>query len=1102
MSLLMAVLMLLSVLPASAATAKCPSCGSASYQWGYDPIEEPTCTEPGRAWVGWCGDCGKEQYETIPALGHDWGPWVSRADATCTEGTIERRYCNRCGKEESREVNALGHNWGSWKTTKEPTCTESGKQEHTCTRCGKQETDTISALGHNWGKVNVIRESTCIEKGQAKHTCSRCGKTETYSLKLADHKWGEWHVALEPKPCSKGYEERKCSVCGKTEQRDLYPDGTLFRGDKSDAVRHLQEALNAAGYDCGKADGIFGKKTEAAIKQFQQDQGMDPDGVGYPCLPGKLDDLTYPTAPPDPDVIVPPTVTLALLTPPANGEYYELGEELVFEETMVNNGNYRYEEMCLMFRFNSPFEDGNNLCDQSSGTSLDAGSSWSTSYNAYVITEEDMMRGSVTCYGAGLYPFASNQRLDMDDFGTTMGRVLAAPITVPVGSEGDEPTPDWFEQITLTKSISGNSPFAYGTAAAPGDEIEYILTLTNNTDRTMVDVEIIDPLKGNNEDSVVTLGETLAPGQSLSCSFSYAVTAADAEAGEVINTATAWWVFEDDTVTAYNTNSNTVTVPVGDTNVEGWLAKACYGTPMNGFAFMPGETIHYVLTLYNTGSVPFKTVDIMDPLCGMPYSLGTFENVQPGESAEVSFDYTVTEEDAENAQVTNQGCAVCVLDDGASITVESNTVIVPATDAPFGIFSEMVVTKAETSSPANGSYYTEGETITYTITYANTGEIDFGETIVYDALNPVGSGEIASAEMLHSGETRSCTFQYTVTAADVQKGYVANIALVSFDENGITRSEKSNIVISDTDGNPDADEPEFPGSITTPIILSGEGEDYVPCMCELLSRGNSGAEYETSYCSLHVDTQNAIKTMLSTATTDAAELKVWQYTRVLWQTEIDEMYEAILLACDPIARINVMDERIQFYAMIGCHEAVLNDLYHDQPALVAGKIAEMLMNKSVSMCYELHTAPEARVDALVHVPADSYQPVDCIYCIRIPVELDNGHVRYAEQLCNSHALTLQMRDALIAAAEDPVTAWETVQQLWNIEMQMGYNMLTAQMDADGRNAMMADYKVFINWMASRTTILRAFYPDQPELVLELIARAAMERVVDICNAQK
>lgn len=53
----------------------------------------------------------------------------------------------------------------------------------------------------------------------------------------------------------------------------------LRRGSKGSDVTRLQTALNALGYACGAADGIFGVKTEAAVRRFQRAQQLAVDGV-------------------------------------------------------------------------------------------------------------------------------------------------------------------------------------------------------------------------------------------------------------------------------------------------------------------------------------------------------------------------------------------------------------------------------------------------------------------------------------------------------------------------------------------------------------------------------------------------------------------------------------------------------------------------------------------------------------------------------------------------------------------------------------------------------------------------------------------------------
>ena len=57
---------------------------------------------------------------------------------------------------------------------------------------------------------------------------------------------------------------------------------TIRYGSRGDAVKVLQTRLNAAGYNCGTADGIWGGKTDAAVRAFQKARGLAVDGIVGP----------------------------------------------------------------------------------------------------------------------------------------------------------------------------------------------------------------------------------------------------------------------------------------------------------------------------------------------------------------------------------------------------------------------------------------------------------------------------------------------------------------------------------------------------------------------------------------------------------------------------------------------------------------------------------------------------------------------------------------------------------------------------------------------------------------------------------------------------
>ena len=58
--------------------------------------------------------------------------------------------------------------------------------------------------------------------------------------------------------------------------RTLYLRSSLHRGDD---VRALQRKLNGLGFDAGKEDGLFGSRTDHAVREFQRNVGEESDGI-------------------------------------------------------------------------------------------------------------------------------------------------------------------------------------------------------------------------------------------------------------------------------------------------------------------------------------------------------------------------------------------------------------------------------------------------------------------------------------------------------------------------------------------------------------------------------------------------------------------------------------------------------------------------------------------------------------------------------------------------------------------------------------------------------------------------------------------------------
>ncbi len=60
------------------------------------------------------------------------------------------------------------------------------------------------------------------------------------------------------------------------------------RGSRGAEVRNIQTRLKGWGYNIGTVDGVYGVKTEAAVKKFQRNNGLTADGVAGPATLSKM----------------------------------------------------------------------------------------------------------------------------------------------------------------------------------------------------------------------------------------------------------------------------------------------------------------------------------------------------------------------------------------------------------------------------------------------------------------------------------------------------------------------------------------------------------------------------------------------------------------------------------------------------------------------------------------------------------------------------------------------------------------------------------------------------------------------------------------------
>lgn len=269
------------------ATAVVPELVSDNGKWYGIMVED---TKHGGQRIGWVVARYLVDYLPQSLCQHDWSKWTVEREATCTQKGYRTRTCKICGLLDEQETKKLEHDWGKWKITEEATCTEEGERTRTCKECGKKETEEYLE-DHEFGTWTMTKEPTCTAKGERAHTCKVCGTVQKQELEMLAHDY-EYTVTVEPTDHSAGVRAKICKMCGKNGGEETFdPEGTLRRKDRGEAVRAIQQLLVEQGYlNAGGADGVFGGGTEKALMQYQQDRGLNPDGVAWPQT---IDDLQH-----------------------------------------------------------------------------------------------------------------------------------------------------------------------------------------------------------------------------------------------------------------------------------------------------------------------------------------------------------------------------------------------------------------------------------------------------------------------------------------------------------------------------------------------------------------------------------------------------------------------------------------------------------------------------------------------------------------------------------------------------------------------------------------------------------------------------------------
>ena len=343
----------------------------------------------------------------------------------------------------------------------------------------------------------------------------------------------------------------------------------------------------------------------------------------------------------------------------------------------------------------------------------------------YLITQSDLDDGLVTNVASAT--------------GTPTG---GAPVTSP--TDAATVTADQAPELSVVKTA------AESTYRNVGDVLTYSYLVTNSGNITITDMISVADDKITTVNCPAIPSGGLVPGASLTCDATYNVTQADIDAGAVVNIATA---------TDGTTTSDPVTERVVATRLEGLeIVK----TATNVNFTLPGDIVTYEYVVTNTGNVtvtnPISVDDnrISNVTCPALPTGGLL----PTDSITCSANYIVTQDDLDVGVVTNVASAT---DGNVTSALTSETV-------PGNVNPAIEMRKSSTDTV----FAMVGDVLSYSYEIENTGNVTLTSRVeIID--DKIGRFTCYSGNFI-PGQIETCTADYAVTQADIDRGFVTNDA--------------------------------------------------------------------------------------------------------------------------------------------------------------------------------------------------------------------------------------------------------------------------------------------------------------------------------------
>ena len=284
--------------------------------------------------------------------------------------------------------------------------------------------------------------------------------------------------------------------------------------------------------------------------------------------------------------------------------------------------------------------------------------------------------------------------------------------------------------------------------------------------------------------------EKVPAGETVTATATYKITEADIANGSFVNTVKVEFEggkpFE-------NTDTVTTVDPVRSYTLT---KKSSESTHENGM-FKAGETIHYTLTVTNTGNQTLENVEITDTL----NAAGTISNIQGADSkqdgkvtiftisslapkaeATITYDYVVQEADKGNT-ISNAAVGTPANPEDPDGEKPGDNTNNPVENPKLEVKKDIVsITAADGTQKDKAGKADLNDIITYSVTVTNTGNMKLTNVKITDSLEGIQLAEGQSFDLgiLEAGEAKTVTYTYQVKESDLGKS-ILNTATATGD---------------------------------------------------------------------------------------------------------------------------------------------------------------------------------------------------------------------------------------------------------------------------------------------------------------------------------